>query len=374
MARDAAVWFVMIDGEQRGPMSRVELGLEYASGAIDGETHVWKDGMGEWLPAAELPDLAALFSPQPPKPPVSRPPPPPAAAVQKSKAATAARPAAKGKPAPRAAPEPKPEKHGGGMQELDTGHFRLAELAVKDLGADGGHKGMNEFNTGHFKVQEVSGKSIADALQKVSEFDTSHFRLADLKSPALKADDGPLSLDLEGHEHKPGVVGYPNAKNQVVAAAGASAPARPAATPSKAAVARPLRAAAAAKAAPAAAKPAPAKPLSRFAVKPQPFDPNRTSIEKIPLGEQVHQEKLAGELFDDGADEPPDDAPPAPLPPAPLAEPRAAVKLAPARQGLVARVPVAQAPVEPKRRSGVPVVVLGGIAFAALLLLWLIFR
>ena len=97
MARDAAVWFVMIDGQQAGPMSRAEVGLEFASGAIDGETFVWKDGMSSWLPGAEVPELQQLFEPGPAKPP----PPPPQAL------------------------KPKAKKPGEGMPTFDTSHFKV---------------------------------------------------------------------------------------------------------------------------------------------------------------------------------------------------------------------------------------------------------
>jgi hypothetical protein len=75
MTGDAAVWFVIIEGQQSGPMSRAEVGLEWATGTIAGGNLVWKQGMRGWLPAAEVPELSSIFQPPPPKPT----PPPPAA-------------------------------------------------------------------------------------------------------------------------------------------------------------------------------------------------------------------------------------------------------------------------------------------------------
>jgi hypothetical protein len=104
MARDAAVWFVMIGGQQAGPMSRAEVGLEFATGAIDGETYVWKEGMSGWLPGAEVPELAQLFEPEAAGA-RSKPPPPPPAALK-----------------PKAAKKP-----AEGMPTFDTSHFKVRE-------------------------------------------------------------------------------------------------------------------------------------------------------------------------------------------------------------------------------------------------------
>jgi hypothetical protein len=112
MARDAAVWFVMIDGRQAGPMSRAEVGLEFATGAIDGETYVWKEGMSGWLPGAEVPELAQLFEPQDAPGARSKPPPPPPAALK-----------------PKAAKKP-----GEGMPTFDTSHFKVRE-GIEESGA-----------------------------------------------------------------------------------------------------------------------------------------------------------------------------------------------------------------------------------------------
>jgi GYF domain 2 len=90
MAYDAAVWFVIIRGQQAGPLSRAEVGLEFATGDIDAESLVWRHGMGGWLPAAQAPELASLFVPPPPP---AVPPPPPVVPPQPPAAAAEAEPA-----------------------------------------------------------------------------------------------------------------------------------------------------------------------------------------------------------------------------------------------------------------------------------------
>ena len=42
-----AVWYVVIDGAQTGPMSDVEVADQIANGTVDAETFAWQEGMGE---------------------------------------------------------------------------------------------------------------------------------------------------------------------------------------------------------------------------------------------------------------------------------------------------------------------------------------
>jgi hypothetical protein len=39
------------------------------NGQLSKDTHVWKQGMENWLLASEVQELATLFSPPPPPPP-----------------------------------------------------------------------------------------------------------------------------------------------------------------------------------------------------------------------------------------------------------------------------------------------------------------
>lgn len=50
----AAEWYVVIDGEQIGPITSVEIDSYFMSGRIDRETYVWRDGLTDWQPMYEV--------------------------------------------------------------------------------------------------------------------------------------------------------------------------------------------------------------------------------------------------------------------------------------------------------------------------------
>src|SRR5207302_11175335 len=79
-------WFGMIDGQQAGPMSRAEFALRFAADVVDEETYVWKEGMGEWLPASQVRDLAGIFHAREQAKSQGVKPPPPPEAARKRKA------------------------------------------------------------------------------------------------------------------------------------------------------------------------------------------------------------------------------------------------------------------------------------------------
>ncbi|WP_437528060.1 zinc-ribbon domain-containing protein [Sorangium sp. So ce726] len=57
-------WTVNVaEGDER-TMTTAELVAEYARGGLSNDTYVWKDGMGDWLPIASVPELKERFSPQ----------------------------------------------------------------------------------------------------------------------------------------------------------------------------------------------------------------------------------------------------------------------------------------------------------------------
>ena len=73
-------YYVLIDGEQKGPMATEQLENLKQDGTLTSDTLVWKDGMAEWGKAGEQEDLKTLFAaatPPPPPPTPSTPPPPP---------------------------------------------------------------------------------------------------------------------------------------------------------------------------------------------------------------------------------------------------------------------------------------------------------
>jgi hypothetical protein len=60
-----ASWHVAEDGRASGPFGLDALSRAAAQGRLGRETLVWCPGMTGWLPAAQVPALAALFGPPP---------------------------------------------------------------------------------------------------------------------------------------------------------------------------------------------------------------------------------------------------------------------------------------------------------------------
>lgn len=52
-------WYYAAAGQQVGPYTADELKSMAESGKINGQTHVWKEGMGNWTPMAEIKELKA---------------------------------------------------------------------------------------------------------------------------------------------------------------------------------------------------------------------------------------------------------------------------------------------------------------------------
>jgi hypothetical protein len=86
----------MIASKQTGPLSRAELVLKVATGAVTGRSYVWKDGMAGWVRAADVAELASLFAAPPGQKPAPIPSP-------------VATPALAPKPAPDPAPAFEPD-------------------------------------------------------------------------------------------------------------------------------------------------------------------------------------------------------------------------------------------------------------------------
>ncbi len=74
-------YHVLINGEQKGPMTTEQLEELKQDGTLTSDTMVWKDGMAEWGKAGEQEDLKTLFAavvtPPAPPPTPSPPAPPP---------------------------------------------------------------------------------------------------------------------------------------------------------------------------------------------------------------------------------------------------------------------------------------------------------
>jgi hypothetical protein len=221
VARDAAVWFYLVDGAETGPVGRAELSVAVGQGKVTGETLVWKDGMAGWQAGAEVAELAALFAPEPATP--KRPPPPP---LQAKRSPGGAAPG-KGKPvlASKVTSRSATATRDGGQSSMSADE---ADRAKEKVGA-----GLQVFDTSHFNLQDVAevAAKMDDARTKgLPTFDTAHFRLSDVKS-AL--DEGPLQLADEEQSFEPGVVGDPSA---ALLGGGLVSAARTAPSPAKAQV------------------------------------------------------------------------------------------------------------------------------------------
>ena len=58
-------WYFAVAGQRVGPLSQADLAARIQAGEVTPETLVWRDGMANWAPAAQTPELAPLLSPPP---------------------------------------------------------------------------------------------------------------------------------------------------------------------------------------------------------------------------------------------------------------------------------------------------------------------
>src|SRR5215475_6120585 len=59
---DDAVWHLVINQEQVGPMSVGEVQQRFAAGEIDAETFAWREGFGDWLPLSQVDTFASMVA------------------------------------------------------------------------------------------------------------------------------------------------------------------------------------------------------------------------------------------------------------------------------------------------------------------------
>ena len=71
-------FFVVVNGQQTGPFPILVLQQMHTAGSFAPNSLVWRQGMASWQAASTVSELAALFAPASPPPPIS-PPVPPAA-------------------------------------------------------------------------------------------------------------------------------------------------------------------------------------------------------------------------------------------------------------------------------------------------------
>ncbi|UCH29858.1 MAG: zinc-ribbon domain-containing protein [Myxococcales bacterium] len=56
-----AVWYIVIDGEQKGPLPPIELSQLFAKGTVGLDSYVWKESFEDWKVASDVPELAQIF-------------------------------------------------------------------------------------------------------------------------------------------------------------------------------------------------------------------------------------------------------------------------------------------------------------------------
>jgi len=54
-------WYIVIDGEQKGPLAPIELSRLFAKGSVGLDSYVWNEGFEDWKIAGEVPELAQIF-------------------------------------------------------------------------------------------------------------------------------------------------------------------------------------------------------------------------------------------------------------------------------------------------------------------------
>lgn len=60
--RPAKTWFVILQGRQSGPFSLGEMNAMVSAGTLTSGSYVWKQGMQDWLPASQIPELMPMFN------------------------------------------------------------------------------------------------------------------------------------------------------------------------------------------------------------------------------------------------------------------------------------------------------------------------
>ena len=55
-------WTVSVTDDDQRTMTTAQILADYGSGLLTADTYVWKDGMGDWLPLAQVPELVPLLA------------------------------------------------------------------------------------------------------------------------------------------------------------------------------------------------------------------------------------------------------------------------------------------------------------------------
>ena len=66
-ASSEAIWYVVVNREQIGPLTPAEVERRYKAGEVDADAFTWAEGMADWIRLAAVTEFAHLF-PQPEAP------------------------------------------------------------------------------------------------------------------------------------------------------------------------------------------------------------------------------------------------------------------------------------------------------------------
>lgn len=56
-----ATWYIVVDGEQKGPLPPIELSQLFAKGSVGLDSYVWREGFDDWKIAGDVQELAQIF-------------------------------------------------------------------------------------------------------------------------------------------------------------------------------------------------------------------------------------------------------------------------------------------------------------------------
>jgi predicted Zn finger-like uncharacterized protein len=62
VAADQAMWHVVVDGEQVGPLTEAEVKDRLRQGKINSDTLAWKEGFADWMQLSTVPELTAILA------------------------------------------------------------------------------------------------------------------------------------------------------------------------------------------------------------------------------------------------------------------------------------------------------------------------
>ncbi|TFH32021.1 MAG: DUF4339 domain-containing protein, partial [Myxococcales bacterium] len=54
-------WYIVVDGEQQGPLRPIELSQLFAKGSVGLDSYVWKEGFDDWKAAGDVPELTQVL-------------------------------------------------------------------------------------------------------------------------------------------------------------------------------------------------------------------------------------------------------------------------------------------------------------------------